>query len=109
MAERHRARCVHASGAMDSHGESRQPPTFTLRRAVYELLFGRKPFELDPSTPRVGGLKAAEFKRMHLNETPPHPREFRPDLPQRLVELMLRCLSKEASSRPASFAEVYEP
>jgi serine/threonine-protein kinase len=60
---------------------------------LYQLVTGTLPFDAD--TP-IG------FVTKHLTETPPAPRERRPDLPisPALDQLIVRCLSKDKSHRP---------
>ncbi len=58
---------------------------------AYELLTGRPPF-VAKSPQR---LLAAQ-----MSETPPPVREFRPDVPAALDDLVNRCLAKDADDRP---------
>ena len=67
---------------------------------LYELICGRRPFELPAgfwhATPEL-------YRRMHLEELPFDPRQFRDSIPENLAGLMLSCLEKEATARPADF------
>jgi eukaryotic-like serine/threonine-protein kinase len=60
---------------------------------AFELLAGRAPFV--EKTPQK--LLAA-----HFGEQPPDIREFRPDTPPVIAELVAQCLLKEAGARPQS-------
>ncbi|HEX6053135.1 MAG TPA: protein kinase [Gemmatimonadaceae bacterium] len=60
---------------------------------AYELLTGRPPFVAD--TP-------ARVIAAHFSETPRDARELRPDTPPALADLVMQCLAKEPSQRPAS-------
>jgi DNA-binding SARP family transcriptional activator len=64
---------------------------------AYELLVGRSPFA-DRGTPAV--LAA------HLAEVPRNVRELRPDTPQPLADLVMRCVEKEPQLRPQTIEEV---
>ena len=64
---------------------------------AYELLTGRPPFT-DPLPQRVFAA--------HLAETPKPVRDLRSDTPSALATLVMRCLEKQASKRPASADEV---
>ncbi|MDB4874456.1 MAG: protein kinase [Gemmatimonadetes bacterium] len=63
----------------------------------YELLTGRPPFA--DRTPQR--LMAA-----HMSETPRPIVELRPDLPESISSMVMRCLEKEPSARPQSAAEI---
>ncbi|MFO1211407.1 MAG: bifunctional serine/threonine-protein kinase/universal stress protein [Paenacidovorax caeni] len=63
---------------------------FAIGVMLYELATGELPFGA-PTTP--GGL------RQRLWMTPAPPREHRPDLPEWLQEIILRCLEPEAAQR----------
>jgi outer membrane protein assembly factor BamB/tRNA A-37 threonylcarbamoyl transferase component Bud32 len=58
-------------------------------------------------SPVTGGT-VAEFAHNLLNRTPTAPRTLRPDLPAPLDALIMRCLSRQRTDRPDSFAEVGE-
>jgi serine/threonine-protein kinase len=64
---------------------------------LYELITGRPPF-LGESMPQLCG--------MILQEAPPEPRELRPDLPEGLQAVILRCLEKKREARFGNVAEL---
>jgi serine/threonine protein kinase len=64
---------------------------------LFELLTGRPPF-LGDTMPQLCG--------MILQEPPPMPRGFRPDLPEGLQVVILRCLEKKRDARYANVAEL---
>jgi serine/threonine protein kinase len=64
---------------------------------LYELMVGRVPF-LGDTMPQLCG--------MILQEAPPPPRQFRPDLPEGLQAVLLRCLEKDRNRRFANVAEL---
>ena len=63
---------------------------YALGVMAYRMLTGRPPF--------VGG----DLAYQHVHATPPDPREFNPDLPPLLAQLLLGCLAKKPSRRPPS-------
>lgn len=70
---------------------------FAIGVMLYELATGELPFGA-PTT--QGGL------RQRLWMTPPPPRAHRPDLPEWLQEIILRCLEAEAANRYPSAAHL---
>ncbi len=68
---------------------------FAIGVMLYELVTGELPFGA-PATP--GGL------RQRLWMDPPPPRQRRPDCPEWLQEIILKCLEPEAANRYASAA-----
>ncbi|MCB9593446.1 MAG: protein kinase [Sandaracinaceae bacterium] len=64
---------------------------------LFELLTGRLPFE-------AGGVYEIVVK--HVTEAPPDPRSLRPDLPDAVSALVLRCLAKAPEDRFASAADL---
>jgi serine/threonine-protein kinase len=63
---------------------------YSLGVVLYELLTGQLPFQI--SSPQ-------ELALLHRHEMPPSPREINPEISQELEEIILKVLSKEASSR----------
>jgi tetratricopeptide (TPR) repeat protein len=61
---------------------------------LYEVVTGRRPFPSED---------AAELYRLHLNAVPPAPRRIDPSIPEGLNVLVMECLEKDRSRRPASF------
>ena len=64
---------------------------------LFEMLTARAPF--DAPSPTAIAVK-------HIQEPPPSPREFRPELPEELDRLILRVLDKNPSARPQTAAEL---
>ncbi|MFN2316841.1 MAG: protein kinase [Gemmatimonadales bacterium] len=64
---------------------------------AYEVLAGEPPFRAATTT----RLLAA-----HMNEAPPDLLVQRPDCPDRLADLIMRCLAKEPGDRPQRAAEL---
>jgi|GEM_PF-4774722 len=65
---------------------------------LYRMFTGRLPFN-DDSEPMVILLQ-------HLNNPPPSPRQFNPDLPKELEQIILRCLEKKPENRYSTAEEV---
>jgi serine/threonine-protein kinase len=63
---------------------------YSLGVVLYEMLTGRLPFVAD---------NAVELARLHREVPPPSPREFNPEIPRSLEQILLKVLSKEPSSR----------
>lgn len=66
---------------------------YALGVVAYELLAGRRPFEVET----LEGLLYA-----HLQQTPPDPREWNADLDAGLVEVLQKVLAKDPAARHAS-------
>ena len=64
---------------------------------AYELLTGRPPFI---------GMSPQRLLAAHMGERPQHVAELRRDTPSLLGELVMHCLEKDPSSRPASASDV---
>jgi tetratricopeptide (TPR) repeat protein len=74
---------------------------------LYEVFCGRRPFEVPRGTGRTGtGQRFALYREMHMRQEPPDPAIFRQDLDPDLRDVMLRCLRKKQSDRPADFRAV---
>jgi serine/threonine-protein kinase len=69
---------------------------YSLGVMVFELLAGRHPFVAD---------SVADIIHMHCSVTPPALSEFRPDLPERLVQGVARAMSKKPEDRFDSVIE----
>jgi cellulose biosynthesis protein BcsQ/tRNA A-37 threonylcarbamoyl transferase component Bud32 len=72
---------------------------YSLGVVAYELLVGRPPFQVDPSS----GALALALK--HIEEKPPSPHSLNADLPPELDEPMLKALAKKPEERFATCAE----
>jgi serine/threonine-protein kinase len=66
---------------------------YALGAILYECLTGRPPF-------REGS--AVDTLLAVVSEAPPPPRQWRPDLPQALDAICLKCLEKDPANRPGS-------
>ncbi|HEU4721071.1 MAG TPA: serine/threonine-protein kinase [Gemmatimonadaceae bacterium] len=64
---------------------------------AYELLAGQPPFH---------GLPPHKLVAAHMNELPRDLRELRPDVPAPLATLVMQCLAKNPSGRPANADEL---
>lgn len=63
---------------------------YALGVILFEMLTGRVPFEDDDPVNVVN---------LHLSETPPSPRQYAPDLPAALENLILKLLAKDPAQR----------
>lgn len=70
---------------------------YSFGATAYELLTGHPPF---------AGRPAASLLRAQITEAPASLLAKRSDVPLALAQLVMRCLSKEPSGRPASAAEI---
>jgi tetratricopeptide (TPR) repeat protein/tRNA A-37 threonylcarbamoyl transferase component Bud32 len=64
---------------------------YSLGCLAYELLTGQPPFH---------GRTPQRMLAAHMAEAPKHVSELRPETPQALAELVMRCLSKDPPTRP---------
>jgi serine/threonine-protein kinase len=64
---------------------------------LYWLVAARLPFQ---------GQSHYELERAHVEEPPPSPRQFAPDLPEAVEKAILRALAKQRDERFASAAEM---
>jgi serine/threonine-protein kinase len=69
---------------------------YSLGVILYEMLAGQPPFDAPSAT-------AIAIK--HIQETPPSILDLRPDVPERLAQLMVQVLAKDPQARPQSAAE----
>lgn len=74
------------------HGDSvtLQTDIYSMGVILYEMTCGRLPFE---------GAKPIEIALKHVQEQPPAPEQFRPDMPPGLSKLILKCLKKKLNER----------
>jgi eukaryotic-like serine/threonine-protein kinase len=72
---------------------------YSLGCLAFELVAGVPPF----TAPNVRGFLAA-----HIADPPPDIRKVRPDTPEVLAGVIMRCLEKDASSRPQSARAVLQ-
>ena len=85
--------------AVSSAQATAQSDLYSLGVVIYEMLTGKVPFD-DPSVMSVA-LK-------HLNEPPPPPTLYNPDLPPAVEAVILRALEKEPERRHPSGKALYE-
>ena len=63
---------------------------YSLGITLYRLLAGRVPFHAESSL---------QLMSMHANDPPPAMRQFAPDVPQAIVQVIDKCLAKNPSAR----------
>ncbi len=85
--------------AVSSAQATAQSDLYSLGVVIYEMLTGKVPFD-DPSVMSVA-LK-------HLNEPPPPPTLYNPDMPPAVEAVILRALEKEPERRHPSGKALYE-
>lgn len=66
---------------------------------LYECLTGKRPFDADSPAALIGRV---------LSTVPVSPHELRPTIPLSLSNLVMRVISRDAASRPASAALLYD-
>lgn len=67
-----------------------QSDIYSMGVIFYEMTCGKLPFE---------GNRPIEIALKHVQELPPDPYQFRPDMPSGLAELILKCLKKKLNER----------
>ena len=67
-----------------------QSDIYSMGVILYEMTCGRLPFN---------GNRPVEIALKHVQEPPPDPKQFRPDMPAGLSELILKCLRKKLNER----------
>jgi serine/threonine-protein kinase len=75
----------------------RRSDVFTLGICLYESLVGARLFQ---------GESPADTLLRVIERVPPSPRELRPEVPDALAEIALRCLAKKADDRFATAADL---
>lgn len=72
---------------------------YSLGLILYEMVTGEIPFKADTTLQTM-------YLRVH--EKPKDPRQFNPDLPEYLVQIMLRCLETDPAQRYQSAREILD-
>jgi len=73
---------------------------------LFEMVCGKRPFVMpEEMHPKA---RSWYYEKAHKEVIPPNPKELRPDCPEGLRRLMLKCLEKEKEKRPKSFKEIEE-
>ena len=72
---------------------------YALSVVLYEMITGRVPFV---------GETFITVMLQHVNETPPSPREFKPELPEAAAHVILRALAKDPAERFTSVGEMVQ-
>src|SRR5574341_1163974 len=72
---------------------------YALSVVLYEMITGRVPFS---------GETFITVMLQHVNETPPSPREFKPELPEAAAHVILRALAKDPAERFPSVGEMVQ-
>jgi serine/threonine protein kinase/tetratricopeptide (TPR) repeat protein len=72
---------------------------YALGCVAYEMLTGTSPFETEDN-------KVSSVLKKHLEETPPPPNKIRSGIPGALEDVIMKCIEKEPSDRPADMAEL---
>jgi len=90
---------VHYFSPEQARGDPTGPQSdlYSLGVVLFEALTGRRPFE---------GSNAVAIAHKQIYEQPPLPSEHRPDLPEELESIVVRCLEKSLARRYASAAEL---
>ncbi len=75
---------------------------------LFELFTGELPFKstFSPDKPDTRIRRVSELMDKHVNEPPPRPSDVRPDIPDGLDGLILRCLAKVPVDRYGSVREI---
>lgn len=74
------------------HGDevTLQSDIYSMGVILYEMTCGRLPFN---------GSRPVEIALKHVQENPPDPKQFRPDMPKGLADLIQKCLKKKLNER----------
>lgn len=83
-------RYISPEQALASQQAVRQSDVYSIGIVVYEMLTGRTPFE---------GGTALELALAHVNQPPPLPSDFAPNIPERAEAVLLKVLAKLPEDR----------
>ena len=84
---------VHEEGRPVDH----RTDLYSLGVVLFQMFTGQVPFR---------GTSAVEVALAHVQKQPPRPREFRPDLPAHLEQVVLKAMSKDREYRYSSALEI---
>lgn len=74
---------------------------------LFEIFCGLRPFSLSPEEKKGRPeLQLARWKQLHLETRARNPLSLNPGLDEELSQLMLKCLEKSTSDRPADFETI---
>jgi len=92
---------VHYFSPEQARGDPAGPQSdlYSLGVVLFEALTGRRPFE---------GSNPVAVAHKQIYDQAPLPSEYRPDLPEELETIVLRCLEKSLARRYASAAQLSE-
>jgi serine/threonine-protein kinase len=90
---------VHYFSPEQARGDPTGPQSdlYSLGVVLFEALTARRPFE---------GSNPVAVAHKQIYEQPPLPSEYRPDLPEEMESIVLRCLEKSLARRYATAAEL---
>ena len=75
---------------------------------LFEMYTGKLPFTsaLPADNPKTAARRVSELMQQHMRAKPPAPSEFTKDLPDKIEDLILRCMEKSPERRPATARHV---
>jgi predicted Ser/Thr protein kinase len=90
---------VHYFSPEQARGDATGPQSdlYSLGIVLFEALTGKRPFE---------GANPVAVAHKQIYDQPPLPSEYRPDVPEELESIVLKCLEKSLARRYASAAEL---
>ena len=89
------------------HAAGKPADVYAFGCILFELFCGRRPFVLSEAGRRARvEAQLAAMEDMHRLSQPPQPRTLNPKIDNGLADLILQCLEKDPSTRPASFEEI---